>query len=68
MRRILDDEESDEDLPDITDPTFLKPQKAATPQFTEEKADPESDAEGLFSDDEEEGSEKEEKPSSRKKR
>lgn len=65
MRRILDD---DDDLPDITEPGFLKPQKAATPQFTEENAEAESDAEGLFSDDEEEGSEKEEKPSSRKKR
>jgi hypothetical protein len=63
MRRILDDEESDDDLPDIADPAFLKPQKAATPQFTEDKADFESDTDGLFSDDEEE-----EKPSSRKKR
>jgi hypothetical protein len=65
MRRILDD---DDDLPDTTDPGFLKLQKAATPQFTDENAEADSDAEGLFSDDEGDGSEKEEKPSSRKKR
>lgn len=69
MRRILDDDdEEDDDLPDITDPAFLKPQKATTPQFTQEDAEVESDAEGLFSDDEEEGSEKEQKSFSRKKR
>ena len=69
MRRILDDEEDsdDDELPDITDPAFLKPLRAPTPQFAKEKAEQDSDAEGLFSDDED-VSEEEEKSSARKKR
>jgi hypothetical protein len=53
MRRIInddDDDDDDDELPDPTDPSFLRPQKASTPEI---KVDHDSDAEGLFSDEEE---------------
>lgn len=69
-RRIVNDDEDDDELPDVMDPGFLKYGNPSTPQPAEEKADQESDAEGLFSndDDDDEGSEKEEKSSPSKKR
>jgi hypothetical protein len=72
-RRIVDeDEDDDEELPDIRNPAFMTYQKPTTPQPAEEKADQESDDEGLFSadddDDDDEGSDKDEKRSPNKKR
>jgi hypothetical protein len=54
MRRIVDDDDDNDELPDINDPAFLHPPKAVTPQATKDDA---SDEGGLFSDDE--GAEKE---------
>jgi hypothetical protein len=66
-RRIIDDDDDDDDLPDITDPEFLKAPKAATPRPAKEESDDDAVAEGLFSDGED-ASEKEESRSPRKKR
>jgi hypothetical protein len=66
MRRIIEDEdESDEDLPDISDPAFLKPRKALTPPPAKSEDDSEDDE--LFGDEDEE-EEEEAAASSRRKR
>ena len=66
MRRIIEDEDdSDEDLPDISDPAFLKPRKALTPPLA--KSGDNSDDDELFGD--EDGDEEDEAAaSSRRKR
>jgi RNA polymerase-associated protein LEO1 len=61
-RRIIDDEESEDDFPTLD----FKRTKAPTPQAAEDKSDEEIDDEGLFSD--EEADEKEENQSSSRKR
>ena len=53
MRRIIEDEDdSDEDLPDISDPAFLKPRKALTPPLAKSEDNSENDE--LFGDEDEE--------------
>src|SRR5271168_1914711 len=66
MRRIIEDEDdSDEDLPDISDPAFLKPRKALTPPLA--KSGDNSEDDELFGD-EDEDDEDEAAASSRRKR
>jgi len=52
MRKIIeDDDDSDGDLPDITDPAFLKPRKALTPPPA--KSEDNSEDDELFGDEDE---------------
>jgi hypothetical protein len=54
LRRIVDDDDdSDGDLPAITDPSFLHPKKAVTPEANQQDG---PDAGGLFSDDDDDES------------
>ena len=55
MRRIIEDDEDSDELPDITHPAFLKPRKALTPPGAKSEDNSEDDA--LFGDEDEEGEE-----------